>query len=130
MQPYTYFIIFQEKNSKKNLPQSPFPDLGRFRPGPFGRSASHSWAAGPKPEPGLGNRRPSPHPAGPWRLRRTCTIGSLSDGQCRSHGALKRRVVGAPGNPSALLSLLSLSPHPWRRPYEAEERRRRKHSPA
>jgi len=61
MQPYTYFIIFQEKTSKKIRPKAPFPSWADSGLARLGRAASP-----PGPGPGIRRpRRPAPQASRP-----------------------------------------------------------------
>ena len=63
--PNTYFIIFQKKH-QRNLAQILFSELGRFRPGPFSRTAFPPGLQARKLGPGPGKWRSHAGLLGPW----------------------------------------------------------------
>ena len=65
MQPNTYFLIFQEKH-QRNSAQILFSELGRFRPGPFSRTAIPPGLQARKPGLGPGKWRSHAGLLGPW----------------------------------------------------------------
>ena len=125
MQPNIYFIIFQEKY-QRNSAQIFFSELGRFRPGPFGRTALPPGLQAQKPGPGPGRWRSRAGLLGPWSGRPPWAVGFWSDGSHCSWPDQNPALSRLPQNPNFISfsspSLLSR----WRRQASGRRRHRRR----